>query len=322
MSDPLHRLHTDVAGDHGMANTGAVVRKSTIGCWWPHARTVEREVDATATDLAKEWDRKGGDDNDIRSTVDSTIDIHHSTTQWREDMERLRRREEAFWTGWLEEQERRHKEVESYLEIVREHIEKRNLTRNNGETVWRSPIVQEASIVGTDGTDGLDGGSVNHCQRREQSEILRLGVGNLGSLDKKHGEKENSQAYLFGIGIVGKDEGGVEIPDGNGNSGGTAYGDLMEMMGNLTLGEKDMTLMGEQGAEMTLPLERFRLKKGGGLTLPMVKIGHHGRKILRMDTHTWRPPWWGVYWRRTDTVRHVEIERVKRKPPWRLVVVK
>ena len=61
-------------------------------------------------------------------------------------------------------------------------------------------------------------------------------------------------------------------------------------------------------------------KQGAVLRLPLTDLRKHA-EILAMDTHTWRPPWLGEVKLQIDLGRYVEIERDKRKPPWRMVVV-
>lgn len=106
---------------------------------------------------------------------------------------------------------------------------------------------------------------------------------------------------------------------------------------------------GKQGGVLSLPLEKF-VQQGAVLRIPvnilrqlagdvaamdnytwrppwleeyemMDILRQHAREVTEMDTYTWRPPWLENYEERTIMDRKVEIERVKRKPPWRLVAV-
>ena len=73
----------------------------------------------------------------------------------------------------------------------------------------------------------------------------------------------------------------------------------------------------KQGAVLRLPSVKSG-KQGTVLRFPKATLRQH-EETLELETYIWRPPWLGEGAEHTTMERHVEIERVKRKPPWRIV---
>ena len=95
-----------------------------------------------------------------------------------------------------------------------------------------------------------------------------------------------------------------------------SWSDPLELM-SWKPGEDKLVQNEKQGAVLRLPLVKLR-KQGAVLRLPSEMLRQFAGESLEMDTYMWRPPWLEEVKEQTSMDRHMEIERVKRKPPWQV----
>ena len=309
MNDPLHRLLTDVVGDHATATTGAIDRKDLFGDVWAKERAIELGGGVEIRKRGVERVQRGCTQ---AKCSDGNADILTTTEQWRDEMRQSWEKSELLFANWREQSELAYDRAELYLKKIDVLL----------RDVQCQQELQDLAQVGAD-------------TKQVNLDTDEVSLGNFGH----QLETETRQERILLADMAGRNDGANSMDGGDENR---EYG--KEKTRPLTIGEAfleklrsgSLATQGERGAVLRPPSERVAAKKGGELTLPTINLWWCG-DLMTMDTFVWRPPWlkngtmWTAiakreklesnYWRYewTTLENYVEIERVKRKPPWTVV---